>query len=219
MDHLEGVRASLDPANPLEDALAARVALMLWRLNRVARYETAMIVVGQEKASEAVRKVNDLEWVLKPNRPAVQLKAALDAQRKHAETMDWVEPAFEALDSLDGEEQDQVPGDGAWCLLDAARDTLGVEVDFEEEDFLTGVGASSGFEDDWTVGMLRAALARLSGYVRSAGRPRGRSRIESGRRWRTGRRRAGRRRGGMPRRSGRPRRRSRPRSGRRDCVA
>src|SRR4051812_24256435 len=46
LDHLDGVRASLDPANPLEDALAARVALMLWRLNRVSRYETAMIVIG-----------------------------------------------------------------------------------------------------------------------------------------------------------------------------
>jgi len=40
--HREGIVASLAPEGSLEDALAGRVALLLWRLNRVIRYEIAV---------------------------------------------------------------------------------------------------------------------------------------------------------------------------------
>ena len=41
--HLDGIVASLAPEGELERALAERVALLLWRLRRVARYELAVI--------------------------------------------------------------------------------------------------------------------------------------------------------------------------------
>ena len=166
LDHLEGVRASLDPASPLEDALAARVALMLWRLNRVARYETAMIVGGQEKAAAEVRKVDNLAALLKPDRAAAKLRAAVRVRDDHAESLQRVEPALEALRLLSGTKAAAIPGEAGWCLLDAAKDVLDVDVDFEDADFLAGVGDCEGFEEGWTAGMMRAGLARLAGYDR-----------------------------------------------------
>ncbi len=41
--HREGVVASVGPVGRLEVALADRVALTLWRLDRVARYEAAAV--------------------------------------------------------------------------------------------------------------------------------------------------------------------------------
>jgi hypothetical protein len=40
--HRDGIVASLAPEGQLEQALAERVALLLWRLNRVVRYEIAV---------------------------------------------------------------------------------------------------------------------------------------------------------------------------------
>ena len=42
-DHRAAIVASLDPVGALETALAERAALLLWRLNRVWRAETALI--------------------------------------------------------------------------------------------------------------------------------------------------------------------------------
>ena len=58
--HRAGVLDALAPVGALEQALAARVALQLWRLDRVARYETAMIALGQEAVPEDVRNASDL---------------------------------------------------------------------------------------------------------------------------------------------------------------
>lgn len=46
--HLDGILASLQPVGALESALANRVALLLWRLNRVWRAETATIARQME---------------------------------------------------------------------------------------------------------------------------------------------------------------------------
>ncbi|OGO52031.1 MAG: hypothetical protein A2148_05285 [Chloroflexi bacterium RBG_16_68_14] len=40
--HRDGIVASLTPEGQLEEALANRVALLLWRLDRVTRYEVAV---------------------------------------------------------------------------------------------------------------------------------------------------------------------------------
>jgi hypothetical protein len=42
--------AGLNPGSPLEEALAERVALILWRLDRVARYERHVTTRSQERA-------------------------------------------------------------------------------------------------------------------------------------------------------------------------
>src|SRR5262245_23337762 len=57
--HRQGILASLVPAGALEEALAGRVALCLWRLRRVAQYETAVTAVGLDEVEEEVRKQAD----------------------------------------------------------------------------------------------------------------------------------------------------------------
>ncbi len=47
-DHRAGILASLQPVGRLELALADRVVLLLWRLDRLARYEQDQIVMGRE---------------------------------------------------------------------------------------------------------------------------------------------------------------------------
>jgi hypothetical protein len=51
-EHRDGVLDSLSPEGHLELVLAERVALLLWRLNRVTRYETESITLLQEKAED-----------------------------------------------------------------------------------------------------------------------------------------------------------------------
>ena len=50
--HRGGVLISLRPEGNLEQELAERIALFLWRLRRVARYETESIRLSQEQVEE-----------------------------------------------------------------------------------------------------------------------------------------------------------------------
>src|SRR5262249_27432121 len=61
--HRFGILQSLAPEGMLEEALAERVALCFWRLNRVHRYETAITAVGLECIEEQLR----------PRPPAVRI--------------------------------------------------------------------------------------------------------------------------------------------------
>lgn len=53
-DHRRQTIASLASANHLETILAERIALFLWRLARVARYEGEAAAMGQEKVDEDI---------------------------------------------------------------------------------------------------------------------------------------------------------------------
>src|SRR5215218_9696596 len=50
--HRDGVLESLQPEGHLEFVLAERVALLLWRLHRVTRYETESIALIQERVED-----------------------------------------------------------------------------------------------------------------------------------------------------------------------
>ncbi|MCI0455830.1 MAG: hypothetical protein L0Z62_02460 [Gemmataceae bacterium] len=50
--HRAGILQSLSPVGALEEAFAERVALCSWRLQRVARYETAVTAVGLERVED-----------------------------------------------------------------------------------------------------------------------------------------------------------------------
>lgn len=54
--HREAIIESLAPVGGMEEALAERVALNLWRLNRVSVYETESIAAEQEAVHEAVKR-------------------------------------------------------------------------------------------------------------------------------------------------------------------
>ena len=52
--HCDGIVASIEPVGGLEECLAQRVASLLWRLNRVLRYEVAVTMLAIEATAEAV---------------------------------------------------------------------------------------------------------------------------------------------------------------------
>ena len=51
-EHRNGILESVQPEGHLETVLAERVALLLWRLHRVTRFETESIALYQEKAED-----------------------------------------------------------------------------------------------------------------------------------------------------------------------
>jgi hypothetical protein len=53
--HRAGIFTSLIPVGVLEEALAVRVAICLWRLNRIHRYETAVTSIGLERIADQLR--------------------------------------------------------------------------------------------------------------------------------------------------------------------
>jgi hypothetical protein len=57
--HRQSILDSLDPANGIEQALAERVALNSWRLNRVAAYETLQLSAAQEDLVDDMRRDAD----------------------------------------------------------------------------------------------------------------------------------------------------------------
>src|SRR5262249_22199376 len=76
--HRAGVLQSLAPVGTLEEALAGRVALCLWRLDRVARYETAVTAVRLEEACEEIRSAES------PSGPFGGERYAAGARRQKA---------------------------------------------------------------------------------------------------------------------------------------
>jgi hypothetical protein len=74
-DHRAGILRSLAPAGLLETRLAERAALLLWRLDRVARCETAAIAVGLEEAADE-RDPTALEELTERDCDRVRLKKA-----------------------------------------------------------------------------------------------------------------------------------------------
>lgn len=51
-EHRRGILGSIDPVGHVESALAERVAMLLWRLRRAARYERGLIATEQEAIEE-----------------------------------------------------------------------------------------------------------------------------------------------------------------------
>ena len=52
--HCDGIVASIEPVGGLEEFFAQRLASLLWRLNRVLRYEVAATMLSVEGTAEAV---------------------------------------------------------------------------------------------------------------------------------------------------------------------
>jgi hypothetical protein len=75
--HRAGVRGSLDPQTHLEYALAERVAILLWRLHRVARYEAEAVRLSQERAEADTARDIRIKTDRSPP-PRAELAAAVD---------------------------------------------------------------------------------------------------------------------------------------------
>jgi hypothetical protein len=181
--HRAGILKSLAPEWALEEALAERVALCLWRLNRVHRYETAVTCVGLERIEEQLR----------PRKPAVQVKfPGLESDEEDIETLEPEVALGKILKELNDKQDtvelwqgthrllehlselsDDAPvsGDDAHGVFEDLLGALpeeGEGADIDDPDFLTTLGIPEDELDDaygwhgWNAGMVRRGLAEFA---------------------------------------------------------
>jgi hypothetical protein len=80
-EHLSAIHQTLHPETPLEEMLVERIALCLWRLARVARWEVALINDAREKARETAVLRIPLPHLLQDASPVRRQAAALSLIR------------------------------------------------------------------------------------------------------------------------------------------
>ena len=157
-EHRDGVLESLQPEGHLELTLAERVALLLWRLHRVTRFETESIALYQEQIEEDLARERRFgSHVLGADHPEEVRWKLKDDQRTHR-----------TLKKLPGLPDDKVLSGG-----DAAGVLWGVSAYIEDEDLEkvempSGVPEWAGVEGDtaewdgWTVGMVREYVISMA---------------------------------------------------------
>jgi hypothetical protein len=79
--HLEAAMESLAPVGYVETVLAERVALLMWRLGRVTRYEREVIAIRQENAEAEVLPLDRRDYA--PESAADSLSTLRAARRRH----------------------------------------------------------------------------------------------------------------------------------------
>src|SRR5262249_31068235 len=155
------------PAGALEVELAGRVALSLWRLRRVAAYETAVTALGGHGVAEEARAPD-------PYTPGKsdqeRLQKALDDLRQQQETVDAWEGTLRLLEQL-SDLPDDAPVDGGdveGALQDVNCNLPGDGADPGDEDFLAGLGVPDDELDNawrwdgWTAGIVRQAVEQMA---------------------------------------------------------
>lgn len=175
--HLAEVTASLAPTGAMERQLAARAALLLWRLARAARFEAAAVSAGLDAALLPPPPADDLFGGSRPtpdeecrNGTTAARKAAAAARRRAAD----LKAQLALLDALPGRpDDDRVDAEAAVEVLEAAYQTL---FDFELDGdpppadgrtFLAKLGQPEARADrvGWTAGLVRRGLAVCAGFA------------------------------------------------------
>jgi len=181
--HRDGIVAGLAPVGTLEEALAERVALCSWRLRRVARYETAMIAVGQENIADHFQRkdrpvkpsplVRGLADEVEVGPPEDALGHVLHQLEQKRATVQLWEGSLRLLRELPGlPAEAAVDGDDVYGALEDFRSGLPLaeheSFDFEDRVFLASLGIpadalSAPFDwDGWSVGTVRQALQAMA---------------------------------------------------------
>jgi hypothetical protein len=172
--HRAGIVQCLAPVGPLETRLAERVALLLWRLDRVTRYETAAIAVGREEvtdepAPEPTTPTPDAET----DTSRLAKRQARLAKRRQA--LAEAESRLALLGRLPGlADGEPLSWDEAFGVLDAAYGMLPEEAPapwIEDTPFLQALGLPADADADevnWTAGLVRRGLALLAKMGRTS---------------------------------------------------
>jgi len=169
--HYAGIVDTLAPAGAVESALTDRVALLLWRMGRVARYETAMVGASVADAErdyeqgEEKRQQDSGSYRYVPNTPGECHEAIRDAAAQ-----------VRLLKHLDTRRADEeiAAGDIATMLREAGK---GAGYRTQVEDFdpdavrypMLSEGQDWDDYDTGTVGELRECFAALAAASEVAG--------------------------------------------------
>lgn len=161
-EHRELILEDLGPVGYLEQSLAERVAVILWRLGRVVRYETLNVSTAIEEAAESVKEVNYNSVRFYESQSC---RGAKDPGSL-ARLLDFVTMKE---DKSPEELAEPVDSELSWGLIEAAAEALGVDlviaelslgeevfyrVDFGEMPSEIEVNAWDGWTVDYLLGML-----------------------------------------------------------------
>src|SRR5262249_12045768 len=136
--HRDGVIRSLAPVGTLEEALAFRVALCLWRLQRVAVYEAGTATAAIESVADEIARHEP------PDSIAILVEASWDDIRQLGKTEEELDKARDHLKDAEGQlailqllaagADDATPVDGntAGNVLEDADNSVPRDEDDEE---------------------------------------------------------------------------------------
>jgi hypothetical protein len=164
--HRAGILTCLAPAGALEEQLADRVALALWRMNRVARFETAVIAAGQEEAVERLRDAEaaPLSFEESGARRLRKLEEDLADRRRRQADGEALRRLLEGLPGM----PDGAPAAAGevYALFDGVSHHLPEEAPDFEGSLPRALGVPGGEEPweyaGWTAGMARRGLEILA---------------------------------------------------------
>jgi hypothetical protein len=182
--HRDGVIRSLTPVGTLEEALAFRVALCLWRLQRVAVYEAATATAAIESvADELARHQTGDPIAILVAASANDLRQLSKAEEELDKARGHLKEAKEELAILQlltdrADDATLVHGGAAGNVLEDAdnsvpRDEDDMEggLDIAEAAFLVRVGVPKDELDapwdwqGWTAGMVRRGIALVAAHA------------------------------------------------------
>jgi hypothetical protein len=171
--HREGVLRSLAPVGTLEQELAERVALCLWRLRRVAAFETATATALIEGVEDDTRR--QMEGCDPPDGEPGDAKELGKAEKKLAKVRQHLgegETGLSVVEHVHCGSDDSTPVDGndAATVLEWCNESVIPEeaaVDLNDGSFLARLDLPEEAVDDcwgwggWTVGLVRQGLGVL----------------------------------------------------------
>jgi hypothetical protein len=170
--HRSGVVRSLAPAGGLESELADRVALCLWRMRRVAAFETAASAARVEEVQEAAEPLpSSSPFVSDRKADAAAVEKARKAADDRRETVDIWEGSLRLHQDLSNLKDDApLAGEDVNSLLDDVNAELpGDEyMDTEAGAFLAELGVPADRLKDpwhwggWTAGFVRRATRLMA---------------------------------------------------------
>jgi hypothetical protein len=158
-EHRDGILESLQPEGHLEEVLAERVALLLWRLHRVIRYETESIALYQERVE--IDLARERRFESGPDHPEAVRGNAKSAREEHRLLKRFAKMEDEkALSAFDA---DTIIWDAVECTDNVA------EGEVDPEELLEGVSVPGLPDDDfwegyegWTAGLVRAVIEKIA---------------------------------------------------------
>jgi hypothetical protein len=157
--HLDRTLDSLAPVGSMETLLAERVALLLWRLGRVARYEGEAVAIAAETAEAGWTRYRAGEqFVVNARRresPLVEANRKLQTAKEDMELGHRLKelPQTEPIDP-----------ETAARLVKACADLAQVDLDDDDLEFPEYPDGATLDEVEWTAGQLIKAINAISAY-------------------------------------------------------
>jgi hypothetical protein len=164
--HLTGMVEDLDPVGAVEVELAGRVALLSWRLRRVAVYEVANVAEQIDKATAWARgeRNGDPSGGTLRERTVERVRWELEAARVNARDSEQLRGQYRQLAALPGDHR--FTGEDAFSLVLNTNDPTDSDsyVDVKDHAFLADIGVPAEWRnapwswDGWTAGLVRQGI-------------------------------------------------------------